>query len=183
MAGNLKPQAAKPEALKPMPGPARDDQNPAVDPLDPLEDRPSDLDDRTHAEFIEIYRDASANIRFSKEQMWRVLLYFSLGAIAVTGYGVVSRWSDPLLTYYLLVIVWVCSIISVLIVLSLQWWQAAEHRKIEYVTAKWSLFSNTARARKPKLMSDVQRYGMLVAMILYMELVTIAVTRIFLLHL
>lgn len=183
MARDVKPQSPKARGLKPMPGPHGDDSDRVADPLDPMEDVPSELDDRTHAEFIEIYRDASANIRFSKEQMWRVLLYFSLGAIAVTGYGEISRWSDPPLTYYLLVIIWVCSIISVLIVLSLQWWQAAEHRKIAYVTAKWSLFSSAARARKPEHMSDIQRYAMLVAMILYMELVTIAVTRIFLLHL
>ncbi|MCR9072873.1 MAG: hypothetical protein NXI18_14235 [Alphaproteobacteria bacterium] len=149
------------------------------DPFDPAENVPSDLDDLTHAEFVEIYRDASENVRFAKEQMWRTVLYFSVGAIAATGYGVVSRWSDPQLIRYLLVIVWLCSVLSVLIILSLQWWQAVEHRKIAYVTSKWSSFSTAARRRKSKGVSDVQRYGMLAAMILYLELVTIAVTRIF----
>ncbi|MFX4222692.1 MAG: hypothetical protein ACMVO3_18015 [Thalassobaculum sp.] len=149
------------------------------DPFDPADNVPSDLDDLTHAEFVEIYRDASANVRFAKEQMWRTVLYFSVGAIAATGYGVVSRWSDPQLTRYLLVIIWLCSVISVMIILSLQWWQAAEHQKISYVTSKWSSYSTAARRRKSKLMSDVQRYGMLAAMILYLELVSIAVTRIF----
>lgn len=177
--------------LRPVPGsrptpqvPRRDPPEEAADdPLEPVDNQPSDLDDLTHAEFAEIYRDASANIRFSKEQMWRVVLYFSLGAIAVTGYGVISNWGDPQLTRYLLIIVWLCSIISVMIILSLQWWQVVEHRKIAYVTSKWSSFSTAARNRKSKLLSDVQRYGMLIAMILYLELVTIAVTRIFVVHL
>jgi hypothetical protein len=69
-----------------------------------------------------------------------------------------------------------------LIVFSLQWWQAAEHRKIAYVTRKWSSFANIARAQKPKLISDIQRYGMMLMMALYLELVTIAVTRIFFQH-
>jgi hypothetical protein len=181
MARELRPKPGARSRPHPV-GDDRADQT-VEDPLDPVEDIPSDLDDRTHAEFMEIYRDASANIRFSKEQMWRVVLYFSLGAIAVTGYGTLSNWSDPQLTKYLLVIVWLCSVISVLIILSLQWWQAAEHQKIAFVTSKWSSFATAARARKSRRMSDVQRYGMLVAMILYLELVTIAVTRIFIVRL
>jgi hypothetical protein len=169
--------------LRPKPGgspsPQRAEPEAEDDPLNPVDNEPSALDDLTHAEFVEIYRDASANIRFAKEQMWRSLLYFSAGAIAVTGYGVVTRWSDPQLCQYLLVITWLCSILTVLIILSLQWWQAAEHQKIAFVTAKWSSFATAARRRKSKVMSDVQRYGMLAAMILYLELVTIAVTRIF----
>lgn len=178
MARDLRPQPG------PKSGPARErEAEDEFDPLNPPENLPSDLDDLTHAEFVEIYRDASANIRFAKEQMWRVLLYYSLGSVAVTGYGELSHWSDPPLTKYLIVILWICSAISVLIIFSLQWWQAAEHRKIEFVTSKWSTFSTAARKRKSKGMSDFQRYGMLAAMVLYLELVTIAVSRIFLIHL
>ncbi|NQW11151.1 MAG: hypothetical protein HQ481_14895 [Alphaproteobacteria bacterium] len=158
------------------------DNDPPNDPLNPSENEPSELDDLTHAELLAIYRDASDNIRFAKDQMWRTVLYFTLGAIAVTSYGVMTQWDDPKLTFYLLVIVWIFSIASVLIVLSLQWWQAAEHAKINYVTSKWSTFATAARHRKSKLMSDVQRYGMLVSMLLYLELVTIAVTRVFTQH-
>lgn len=169
--------------LRPKPGgspaPRRAEEELEDDPLNPVDNEPSDLDELTHAEFLAIYRDASDNIRFAKEQMWRSLLYFTAGAIAVTGYGVVTNWSDPQLSQYLLVIVWLCSVLTVLIILSLQWWQSAEHQKIAFVTAKWSSFAAAARRRKSKAMSDVQRYGMLAAMILYLELITIAVTRIF----
>ena len=160
------------------PAPHRMEEEVEDDPFNPVDNEPSDLDDLTHAEFLAIYRDASDNIRFAKEQMWRSLLYFSAGAIAATGYGVVTGWDDPQLSQYLLVIVWLCSILTVLIILSLQWWQAAEHQKIGFITAKWSSFATAARRRKSKGMSDVQRYGMLAAMILYLELITIAVTRI-----
>lgn len=156
------------------------DAEPSADPLNPSENEPSELDDLTHAEFLAVYRDASDNIRFAKDQMWRTVLYFTLGAIAATSYGIMTRWADPKLAFFLLAILWVFSIASVLIVLSLQWWQAAEHAKIDYVTSKWSTFAMAARRRKSKTMSDLQRYGMLVSMLLYLELVSIAVTYVFL---
>ncbi len=149
------------------------------DPLNPVENVPSALDEQTHAEFITVYNDASANIRFAKEQQWRTVLYFTIGAIAVTTYGELSHWADAKLTFYLLVIVWLFSLMSVAILLSLQWWQGTEHDKIDYIASKWSSFTTAARRRKSKRMSDVQRYGMLVSMVLYLELSTIAVTRVF----
>ena len=97
----------------------------------------------------------------------------------MTTYGEVSRWADSKLSFFLLAIVWLFSAMSVLIVLSLQWWQGAEQDKIAYITGKWSSFTTAARRRKSKVVSDLQRYGMLVSMILYLELATIAVTRVF----
>ncbi len=167
------PSAAKPPS-------ARDDTDETRhDPLNPLENTPSELDELTHAEFIAVYNDASANIRFAKEQQWRTVLYFTIGAVAVTTYGEMSKWADSRLSFYLLVIVWMFSIMSVMILLSLQWWQGTEHAKITYITAKWSIFTNAARRRKSKVVSDLQRYGMLASMVLYLELSTIAVTRVF----
>lgn len=171
--------------LRPTPGGARpasprdDPEEPRDDPLNPVENQPSELDELTHAEFIAVYNDASANVRFAKEQQWRTVLYFTVGAIAVTTYGQVSHWADSKLTFYLLVIVWLFSLMSVAILMSLQWWQGTEHDKIDYVTAKWSSFTTAARRRKSKRMSDMQRYGMLTSMVLYLELSTIAVTRVF----
>lgn len=165
-------------AARPVPQREQADEAPP-DPLNPVENAPSELDELTHAEFIAVYNDASANIRFAKEQQWRTVLYFTVGAIAVTTYGEISKWADSKLSLYLLVIVWLFSITSVLIILSLQWWQGAEHAKIDYLTARWSTFTTAARRRKSKLVSDVQRYGMLASMILYLELSTIAVTRVF----
>lgn len=150
------------------------------DPLNPIDNEPSDLDDLTHAEFLAIYKDASINIRFAKEQQWRTVLYFMVGAIAATVFEIMTRWSDKQLAMFLLVIIWIFSIVSVIVIVCLQWWQGAEHRKIEFLTSKWSTFSNAARGRKSSILSDVQRYFMLGSMILFLELVTIAVTRIFL---
>lgn len=175
--------------LRPTPGPAKpgasreDPDDARDDPLNPVENTPSELDELTHAEFIAVYNDASANIRFAKEQQWRTVLYFTIGAIAVTTYGEISKWADSKLSLYLLVIVWLFSATSVLIILSLQWWQGAEHAKIDYLTSRWSSFTTAARRRKSKLVSDLQRYGMLASMILYLELSTIAVTRVFWLYL
>lgn len=152
---------------------------PAPDPLNPLDNEPSELDDLTHAEFREIYRDSSTNLRFAKQQQWRSVLYFSAGAFAAVGYMEWTKWIDPKLGLYLLLMVWVFSIATALLIVGLQWWQAAEARKIAYVTSKWSTFTNAARARKSSWVSDFQRYSIITSMILYLELVTIAVTRIF----
>ncbi len=153
-----------------------------LDPLNPEEDTPSELEETTHAEFLAIYADASENLRFAKHQQWRAVLYFSIGATVATGYGEWTHWKDPTLAQLLMIMVWIFSLASAGVVLSLQWWQSAEVRKIDYVTSKWSSFSTAARKRKSKLISDLQRYGMMIAMVLYLELVTIAVTRIFLLN-
>ncbi|MEQ8333829.1 hypothetical protein [Nisaea sp.] len=153
-----------------------------ADPLNPAEDTPSELEDTTHAEFLAIYADASENLRFAKNQQWRAVLYFSAGAAIATAYGEWTHWKDPTLAQLLLVMVWIFSLASAGIILSLQWWQSAEARKIDYVTSKWSSFSFAARKRKSKLVSDLQRYGMMIAMVLFLELATIAVTRIFLLN-
>ena len=148
-------------------------------PLDPAEDEPSLLNEFTHAEFQRVYEDASANIRFAKQQQWHTIVYFSAGAIAAVAYGHVTAWSDQQLIFYLMLLIWFLSLISALVVLSLQWWQGAEHRKIDYIASKWSCFVNAARARKSPRLSDIQRYGMFLSMLFYLELVTIAATRIF----
>ena len=152
------------------------------DPLADEVNQPSELDDLSHNEMCEIYRDAAANIRFAKNHQWKTVLYFSVGTVAVTSYCELTAWADASLSFYLLLIIWIFIGTSLLIVFSLQWWQAAEHRKIAYVTTKWSSFANIARAQKSKLISDIQRYGMMLMMALYLELVTIAVTRIFFQH-
>ena len=145
-------------------------------------DVPSDLDDLTHAELIEIYRDTSANIRFSKGLMWQLVLYFSVGTVAVTAYGEVTNWSEPVVSQFLLVIVWIFSISNILILLSLQWWQNSERRKITELTKSWSTTANRVRQQRSRWAGEVQRYSMLFSMLLYLELITIAVTRIFLPH-
>ncbi|WP_420403976.1 hypothetical protein [Nisaea sp.] len=159
------------------------EEDPRPDPLNPAEDTPSDLAETTHAEFLAIYRDASDNLRFAKTQQWRSVLYFSVGATLVTAYGEWTHWQDKDLSRLLLFMVWVFSLASAALIVSLQWWQAAENSKIAYVASKWGSFSTAARNRKSKLLSDIQRYGILIAMILYLEFATIAVTRIFLLKL
>ena len=123
-------------------------------PLDPAEDEPSLLNEFTHAEFQRVYEDASANIRFAKQQQWHTIVYFSAGAIAAVAYGHVTAWSDQQLIFYLMLLIWFLSLISALVVLSLQWWQGAEHRKIDYIASKWSCFVNAARAQ----VSQAQRH-------------------------
>ena len=148
----------------------------------PQEDSPSELEETTHSEFLAIYADASENLRFAKHHQWRAALYFLSvpRPQRVTENGPTGK--HPSLAQLLLIMVWIFSFASVGVILSLQWWQSAEASKIDYVTSKWSSFSTAARRRKSKLISDLQRYSMMIAMILYLELVTIAVTPIFLIN-
>ncbi len=153
------------------------------DPTDPNIDEPSRLEETTHAEFLTIYKVAASNIRFAKDHQWKVVFYYSIGAIVIAVYGALAHAGDERLHLYLLGICWVFSLASIFVLVSLQWWQNAENDKIEYIFTKWSSFSNAAYLKKSKLVSDIQRYGMLVVMILYLELVSIGVTRIFVMKL
>ena len=92
---------------------ARGNEDDAGDPLNPARNRPSELDPLTHAEFQRLYEDASANIRFAKQQQWRTVLYFTAGAAIVTAFGQWTKWADSELAFYLLVMIWTFSVISV----------------------------------------------------------------------
>ena len=92
--------------------------------------------------------------RVGQQQQWHTIVYFSAGAIAAVAYGHVTAWSDQQLIFYLMLLIWFLSLISALVVLSLQWWQGTEHRKIDYIASKWSCFVNAARAQ----VSQAQRH-------------------------
>lgn len=150
-----------------------------LDDDDPAEDRPSELDPLTHAEFIAQYEDAGENIRFAKLHQWRMLVYFTAAATLAVIYGHASLWREKDLLGFILFLVWGASVISILIICSLQWWQSNESEKIQFIKSKWSSFTGAASKRKSKLVGDIHRYGMLLAMVLYIEMVTFAVSRIY----
>ena len=107
-------------------------------PAAPDEDRneASVLDDLTHAEFLTLWRQSSENIRYAKSMQWRVVIYFTAICAAVVTIGVYLRWGDPTLIGFLFYLTWFFSVAAVIMLISLQSWQAGEQRRIDYVTSK-----------------------------------------------
>ncbi len=135
------------------------------------------LDDLTHAEFLTLWRQSAENIRYAKSMQWSVLVYFTaICAIAVT-IGVYLRWGDPTLIGFLFYLTWFFSISSVIMLISLQSWQAGEQRRIDFVTSKLASWTRKTLGIRSRLAGDFQRYAILGLMILYIEMTTFAVTR------
>lgn len=135
------------------------------------------LDDRGHAELLALHADATQNIRFAKAQQWRMLVYFTVLCAAVVAIGVYLRWSDPALITMLFYATWVFSVATMVTLALLQVWQGAEHRKISYITHHFSDIARAALRRKSRRSGDFHRYLMLALMLLYVELATLAVSR------
>ena len=135
------------------------------------------LDERGHAELLAIYHDASENLRFAKSQQWRTLVYFTAICTAVVTIGVVLRWGDSTLVAFLLYATWFFSVGTAVVLIMLQSWHGAEHARIEFCAGHFTEVGRAAMRRKPRRRGDVHRYILLALMLVYVELVTISVTR------
>lgn len=136
-----------------------------------------ELDTETRREFIALYTDASANIRFAKSQQWHMLIYFSALCIGVVAVGVWLRWGDVSLIAFLFYLVWIFSLATVGTILMLQSWQGSEAKKQAFIRAHLGELTRTALAQKSRVTGDVHRYVMLAFMLLYVEMATLAVSR------
>jgi hypothetical protein len=102
----------------------------------------SELDERTHAEMLALYREAMETSRHGKAQQWRSM---AIGVFAIVALGVLGAHvskSDMLfrLAQFLTVII---GLSSVYLIVFYQYWQNTEREKLRRITAK---FSNLARA-------------------------------------
>ncbi|WP_339851208.1 hypothetical protein [uncultured Nisaea sp.] len=136
-----------------------------------------DIDSDTRQEFLFLYTDASANIRFAKAQQWRTLIYFSALCVGVVAVGVWLRWGDVSLVRFLFYLVWVFSLATVGTILMLQSWQSSEAKKQAFMRAHFDELTRSALAQKSRFTSDVHRYIMLGFMLFYVEMATFAVSR------
>jgi hypothetical protein len=136
-----------------------------------------DLDDRAHAELLAIYNDAAANLRFAKAQQWRTLIYFTAMCALVVSISVVLRWGDATLVAFMLYTIWFFSVGAAGVLVMLQSWHGAEHARLDFCQSHFTEIGQAAMRRKPKRSGDVHRYILLALMLVYVELVTISVTR------
>lgn len=136
-----------------------------------------EVDEAAHAELVELYKDSVENMRFAKSQQWRTLIYFTALIAAAVSVGVFLRWGDKTLVGFLFYSVWFFSIASVIVLAVLQSWQGSEQRKISFITSHFSEVARAALRRKSSMVGDIHRYIILVLMIVYVELATIAVAK------
>ncbi|WP_193181469.1 hypothetical protein [Nisaea sediminum] len=152
------------------------DETPARRPAPKREQLP-ELDAETRQEFIALYTDASENLRFAKAQQWHTLVYFSALCVGVVAVGVWLRWGDVSLIAFLFYLLWIFSLATVGTILMLQSWQSGEAKKQAFIRAHLGELTRAALAQKSGVTGDVHRYMMLAFMLLYVEMATLAVSR------
>jgi hypothetical protein len=168
------PAGAPPRPLAAKAAPAKqDDDAEAVEQL-----APSELDDLTHAEFRLLYDEAARNILFAKRQQWHMLEYFTVLALTLVGLGIAMPFAADVARFVAGFISFV-AVITLVVLVMLQNWQGSEHAKILYVVHDFSNFVRSARRRKSRLVSDIHRYFMLAAMMIYVVVLDVVVFRLF----
>jgi hypothetical protein len=168
------PAGAPPRPLAPKAGPA--ETGDAGEEVERLE--ASELDDMTHAEFRLLYDEASRNILFAKRQQWHMLEYFTVLALALVALGVALPFATDVAHFVAGFITFV-AFITLVVLMMLQNWQGSEHAKILYIVHDFSNFARTARRRKSRIVSDIHRYFMLAAMMIYVVVLDVVVFRLF----
>ncbi|WP_341705210.1 hypothetical protein [Ferrovibrio sp.] len=136
----------------------------------------SELDEATHAEFRLLYDEAARNILFAKRQQWRMLEYFTLLALALVGLGIALPYAADVARFIAGFLTFV-AVVTLVVLVMLQNWQGSEHAKILYLVRDFSNFARSARRRKSRLTSDIHRYFMLAAMMLYVVVLDVVIFR------
>src|SRR5262245_36552002 len=102
---------------------------PAEDVAEPLTVEPSDLDELTHAEMLELYRGSTDTIRFAKHQQWGTLLG-SLSLFVLLGLTGDYAAKTGFLFKLCIIISLVLSVGAIYSLVIYQFWQNAEREKM-----------------------------------------------------
>ncbi|MFC3675151.1 hypothetical protein [Ferrovibrio xuzhouensis] len=138
----------------------------------------SELDELTHAEFRLLYDEAARNILFAKRQQWHMLEYFTLLALALVGLGIAMPFASDV-AHFVAGFLSFVALITLIVLMMLQNWQGSEHAKILYIVHDFANFTRSARRRKSRVTSDIHRYFMLAAMMIYVVILDVVVFRLF----
>lgn len=124
----------------------------------------SDLDERTHAEMLMMYRECADSVRFAKSQQWTttagcLLIFVILGVLGEFGphYGFMSK-----------AIVIISMIVTGGTLYSLaifQFWQQAERGKLNMISDRFSNVLRDVRMYLPPREANIHRYILLFFMI------------------
>ena len=125
---------------------------------------PSELDELTHAEMLELYRNSSDQIRFAKHQQWATLL----GALAIfVLLGVIGdrAYAGTFLFKLVVLISIVLSVGAIYSLIIYQFWQGAERERLNLISARLSNILRTVRGVVSERERNVHRFVLLFFMV------------------
>lgn len=125
---------------------------------------PSDLDDKTHAEMLMMYRECADSVRFAKSQQWTTTAGALLLFVAL---GVLGEFS-PHYGFIIQAIVIISMAVSGGTIYALaifQFWQQAERGKLNMISERFSNVLRDVRAYLPPREANVHRYILLFFML------------------
>jgi len=124
----------------------------------------SDLDERTHAEMLMMYRECADSVRFAKSQQWTttggaLAIFAMLGVLGDLGphYG--------FMTQAIIIISMIVSGGSIYSLAIFQFWQQAERGKLNMISERFSNVLRDVRAFLPPREANVHRYILLFFML------------------
>jgi hypothetical protein len=124
----------------------------------------SDLDDKTHAEMLMMYRECADSVRFAKSQQWTttaagLLLFVALGVLGEFGphYGFMIQ--------AIIIISMIVSGATIYALAIFQFWQQAERGKLNMISERFSNILRDVRAYLPPREANIHRYILLFFML------------------
>ncbi|MDY0872914.1 hypothetical protein [Dongia rigui] len=136
----------------------------AEEVAEPLTVEPSDLDELTHAEMLELYRASADTIRFAKHQQWGTLLG-SLGLFVLLGLTGDYASKAGFLFKLCMIISLVLSVGAIYSLVIYQFWQNAEREKMNLIAERFSNLTRMIRGLVTERERNFHRYVLLFFMI------------------
>lgn len=124
----------------------------------------SDLDDKTHAEMLMLYRECAHSVRFAKSQQWTA----TGGALAIFVILGVTGEFGPHYGFLIQAIIIISMVVSGGTIYSLaiyQFWQQAERGKLNMISDRFSNVLRDVRGYLPPREANVHRYILLFFML------------------
>lgn len=125
---------------------------------------PSELDELTHAEMLELYRTCTDAVRFAKHQQWATLVG-SLALFVLLGVVGDHAYARTFLFKLVILISIVLSVGAIYSLLIYQFWQNAEREKLTLIAARFSNITRSVRGLVSERERNVHRYVLLFFMI------------------
>ena len=126
----------------------------------------SELDERTHAELLMMYREAAESIRFSKKMQWTTL---GLGSLVQAGLMVFAEYAYLRMHIMVPATIIACAMVTagaVYILIVHQMLQNMERLKLREISKHLSNLSRNVRSLRAPLEAAFHRYTLLMFMII-----------------
>ncbi len=121
---------------------------------------PSELDERTHAELLELYRASTDTIRFAKHQQWGTL-GGTLSVFVLLGLAGDYASKTGFLFKLCMIISLVLSVGAIYSLVIYQFWQNAEREKMNLIAERFSNLTRHIRGVVTERERNFHRYVLL----------------------